>query len=241
MSHFEWRLNRLFWRSKKLYKLSKWEWGGGCNLDKIQKNSSFFSCETVPQPMNHGRLRWAISAITFDGDIYLCLKQIQKQWKWSESFRTKVTCQCPAGYAGRRCGECARGYQVDVFFILLSPSWSSSSSPFTITILISITVVQKLSNADNHSNTPGQPCHSRGFLLSSRSSSTKTATSIIFLISTISTIFIVSIIRNNHSSSLSIICWEVPLLSQPWLSVMIHIYFNFTTITFDYLDNLRQL
>jgi len=23
----------------------------------------------------------------------------------------QVTCQCPAGYAGRRCGECARGYQ----------------------------------------------------------------------------------------------------------------------------------
>ena len=34
-----------------------WEWGGGCNLDKIQKNGSFFSRETVSQPMDHGRLR----------------------------------------------------------------------------------------------------------------------------------------------------------------------------------------
>ena len=40
MSHFECRLHQCFWRSKKLYKLSKLEGG---NLDKIQKNSSFFS------------------------------------------------------------------------------------------------------------------------------------------------------------------------------------------------------
>ena len=41
MSHFECCLNRHFWRSKKLYKLSKLGRGGG-NLDKIQKNSNFF-------------------------------------------------------------------------------------------------------------------------------------------------------------------------------------------------------
>ena len=39
MSHFECCLNQRFWHSKKLYKLS--ELGGG-NLDKIQKNNSFF-------------------------------------------------------------------------------------------------------------------------------------------------------------------------------------------------------
>ena len=45
MSHFECRLNRGFWRSKKVVQVVQ-IWGrgagGGGNLDKIQKNNNFF-------------------------------------------------------------------------------------------------------------------------------------------------------------------------------------------------------
>ena len=48
MSHFECRLDQRFWRSKKVVQVVQiGGMGGGGNLDKIQKNSTFFR-ETVP-------------------------------------------------------------------------------------------------------------------------------------------------------------------------------------------------
>ena len=44
MSHFEYRLNQRFWRSKKVVQVAQiGRRGGGGNLDKIQKKSNLFS------------------------------------------------------------------------------------------------------------------------------------------------------------------------------------------------------
>ena len=45
MSHFECRLNQRFWHSKSCTSCPNW---GGGNLDKIQKNNSFFLVPNAP-------------------------------------------------------------------------------------------------------------------------------------------------------------------------------------------------
>ena len=51
MSHFECRLNRRFWRSKKVVRVLQIGGRGGGNLDEIQKGSNFFR-ETFPKQPN---------------------------------------------------------------------------------------------------------------------------------------------------------------------------------------------